>query len=44
MKKKINLLRFILFREIGKSNILMRNYYVILPRNYDKHKFYLDQL
>jgi len=45
MKKKINLLRFILYRELGLvNNNLLRNFYVVLPRNYDDHKFYFDQL
>ena len=39
-RKRINLLKYILYRQLGKSYI---NFYIILSRNYDEHKFYFEQ-
>ena len=46
MKKyRLNLTKFIVLRQLG--NMVLDNYKpfkVILPRNFDDHRFYFDQL
>ena len=46
MKKRLNLARFIFYRTFGKNYIYKRfgPHYLVLPRNYSEHKFFLDQL
>ena len=44
-RKQINLIKFLIYREFGIiDKHFYKKYYILLPRNYDNHKFYFDQL
>ena len=43
-RKRLNLTKFILLRQIEGSSFRKFRYYVILPRDWDEIKFWAEQL